>query len=248
LPWIKFDDHFDEHPKIAALSDSAFSLWVTSIAYSNRNLTDGFIPSMVGLGKLRFCDGNTIQPIRELEAAGLWESCEGGWRIHDYSDFQPSKAQVLAERENNRIRQGRFRGRNAVTNAVDNGPVTGAPVPVPVPKKERSSSLSPSSRLDPSMSLSPSGHASGATGVVDQDEITAVQAFDEVFWPEYPRKVAKRRALKAWKALKLKDTDEETLERIMAKLSWCKQMEWMNRDQDKIPHPATWINDRRWED
>lgn len=72
MTWVRLDDEFGEHPKIAALSDSALALFVTGLAYCNRNLTDGFIPHPVGHGQLRYCDGNTAPPIAELEAAGLW--------------------------------------------------------------------------------------------------------------------------------------------------------------------------------
>lgn len=137
------DDHFDEHPKIASLSDSAFSLWVSSLAYSNRNLTDGFIPSLVGLGKLRFCGGNTVPTIRELEAAGLWEPCEGGWRIHDYLDFQPSKQEVLEERAKKQA-AGQAGGiASAKARAQAKWQAESKPVPVPVPLSS-STSLSAS--------------------------------------------------------------------------------------------------------
>lgn len=35
----------------------------------------------------------------QLVAAGLWEPMEGGWQIHDYLDYNPSRDQVLEERE-----------------------------------------------------------------------------------------------------------------------------------------------------
>jgi hypothetical protein len=78
-------------------------------------------------------------------------------------------------------------------------------------------------------------------------EMSALEAFHELFWTDYPRKVAKRDALDAWKALKLKDTDQEALEAIMAGLQRSKRS-WKGREKDKIPYPATWLNGRRWLD
>lgn len=98
MPWVKLDDHFDEHPKIARLDDHALALFVCGLAYCNRNLTDGFIPSQVGLGQLRFCDGNTTPAIRQLETVGMWEKKDGGWQVHDFPEYQPSREAVLKER------------------------------------------------------------------------------------------------------------------------------------------------------
>lgn len=66
------------------------------------------------------------------------------------------------------------------------------------------------------------------------------------FWQAYPRKVAKPRALSAWRQLK---PDAQLCERIRTGLAH-HQSEWTRHGTtlDKIPHPATWIHDRRWED
>lgn len=105
MAWVRLDDHIDEHPKVAMLGDSAFALYITAIVYCNRNLTDGFIPRMVGLGKLRYCSGDPLEVISEIVAAGLWEVVQGGWRIHDFLDYQPSRAQVERSRYANRNRK-----------------------------------------------------------------------------------------------------------------------------------------------
>jgi hypothetical protein len=139
MAWVKLDDHFDQHPKIAQLSDSAVALFVASLAYSNRNLTDGFIPRQVGLGQLRYCDGNTTPPINELEAVGLWEQVTGGWSIHDYDEYQPSRESVLADRAAARDRKAKSRMKSREVSRGDmartNTGVTPPPVPVPVPQE-----------------------------------------------------------------------------------------------------------------
>jgi hypothetical protein len=98
MVWVKLDDHIDQHPKIAALDDHAFALFVCGLAYCNRNETDGFIPNMVGLGQLRYCDGNPVPSIRQLERGGLWVQVAGGWQVHDYAQYQPTKQQIEEER------------------------------------------------------------------------------------------------------------------------------------------------------
>ena len=71
-------------------------------------------------------------------------------------------------------------------------------------------------------------------------------AFAEFFWPNYPRRVAKPAALRAWRAIK--PQTEDTLTAIVDGLApWVKH--WKQRgDPNFIPHPATWLNQRRWED
>ncbi len=65
--------------------------------------------------------------------------------------------------------------------------------------------------------------------------------FDE-FWTAYPKKVSKPRALKAWKRIKPDEVDA-----VMSGLERWKT-QWAGKDAEFIPHPATWLNDRRWED
>ena len=64
----------------------------------------------------------------------------------------------------------------------------------------------------------------------------------ELFWKKYPRKVAKPSALKVW--LRVKPDDLLTQKMIVAidKQGLC------NREIQFVPHPATWLNQSRWED
>lgn len=64
----------------------------------------------------------------------------------------------------------------------------------------------------------------------------------ETFWKAYPRKIAKPEAFKAWEK-----NDRPSLDKILAAIEQQKQTEqW--RDVKFIPHPATWINQGRWDD
>lgn len=66
------------------------------------------------------------------------------------------------------------------------------------------------------------------------------------FWKQYPRKAAKPAAQKAWKKLK---PSSQTLSGLMAALDRQKDSpEWLKDGGQFIPHPATWLNGRRWED
>jgi hypothetical protein len=66
------------------------------------------------------------------------------------------------------------------------------------------------------------------------------------FWSEYPRKIGKGSAERAWKKIK---QPAETLPSILSALSWQKVSEqWQRNNGQFIPHPATYLNQRRWED
>lgn len=66
------------------------------------------------------------------------------------------------------------------------------------------------------------------------------------FWKAYPLKKAKQAALKAWKKI---NPDKQLVETIIAAVEKQKRWEDWNRDNGKyIPHPATWLNQGRWED
>lgn len=66
------------------------------------------------------------------------------------------------------------------------------------------------------------------------------------FWSIYPRKVAKPAALKAWKSARLTPTQIHTvLTDIRDRQN---SDEWTKSDGQFIPHPATYLNQRRWED
>lgn len=68
----------------------------------------------------------------------------------------------------------------------------------------------------------------------------------DAFWASYPRKVAKEAARKAWDKI---GPDEELVGRMVAAVKAQAATEQWRRDGGRfIPHPATWLGARRWED
>lgn len=66
------------------------------------------------------------------------------------------------------------------------------------------------------------------------------------FWAQYPKKVGKGAAEKAFDRIK---PDKQTFDRMMSAISVQKQSrQWMENNGQYIPNPATWLNQRRWED
>lgn len=74
---------------------------------------------------------------------------------------------------------------------------------------------------------------------------TADAAFEQ-FWAGYPRKVAKPKARAAFVKLR---ADGPLLAAILAGIERHKaSRQWLRDDGEYIPHPATFLNQRRWED
>lgn len=76
----------------------------------------------------------------------------------------------------------------------------------------------------------------------EQDKILAL--FSR-FWSAYPNKVKKSVAEKSWVKL---NPDDALTERIIADVEQRKRTEWAGDGARFIPHPTTYLNQRRWED
>jgi hypothetical protein len=131
---ICLDDNIEDHPKFVSLTDEAFGLWIRCIAYCRRNLTDGYIPKAAAVARVRRKRA-AIKVIAELLAAPigapgkepLWTEVEGGYRVHDYFSWNPSREKVDAEREVKRAagraggrRSGEARGKQLGSKAREN--------------------------------------------------------------------------------------------------------------------------------
>jgi hypothetical protein len=103
MPWVRLEDAFAEHPKVVSLPYRGRWLYIAALCYSNRRLTDGFVPLAI-LATL--CPHERDDPQTEdayhladqLVDVGLWETAEGGFAIHDYHHYQPSKREVMEAR------------------------------------------------------------------------------------------------------------------------------------------------------
>jgi hypothetical protein len=108
--WVRIDDAFPEHQKVFLAADSltpsgyerVLSVIVQGICYSNRNLTDGFLPTAV---VSRFQGSKPLHVAEVLVDARLLERVEGGYQIHDFNHYQPTAQAVKEKREKDRIRK-----------------------------------------------------------------------------------------------------------------------------------------------
>jgi len=121
MPWFRVDDGFHNHPKVLKAGTAAVGLYVRCGSYSAQQLTDGFVPSEVA------AQYGSPEWARRLVDVGLWVTVDGGYRMPDFLEYNPSRAKVLAEREQKAKRQQRWRegqkGRR-VTGASTNASTT----------------------------------------------------------------------------------------------------------------------------
>lgn len=75
-------------------------------------------------------------------------------------------------------------------------------------------------------------------------EFTPAQWFEH-FWSRYPRKTAKEDARKAWNRLA---PDETLYQEIIHAVDLFKQTTWAGKEIRFVPHPATFLNGKRWLD
>ena len=68
----------------------------------------------------------------------------------------------------------------------------------------------------------------------------------DVFWANYPRKVGKEAARKAFSRLNM--TNELLSQMLSAIKQQCASPQWTKDNGQYIPNPATWLNQGRWED
>ncbi len=70
MAWVRLDDKFPQHPKVAGLSHAGFRRFIVLLCWCNQYETDGVIAPAEAKPR--------PGEVRELVAAGLLEIGEGG--------------------------------------------------------------------------------------------------------------------------------------------------------------------------
>jgi ribonuclease HI len=86
--WVKFDDSLPENPDVDRLSHGAFRLYVSSICYCQKHLTDGAIdagrvPLLIRSYRASYAT--------ELTACGLWVETESGYEVHNFTKWNKTR-------------------------------------------------------------------------------------------------------------------------------------------------------------
>lgn len=138
MSWVRLDDQFTDHPKLAAAGPVAGWVYVSGLCYAARYLTDGFVPESVAQ---RFA-GSSPEILANLVECSLWDRANNGYQIHDYLEYNPPASKVKAEREEAKARMQR---KNATKQGVssevhrnfarNSGEIQASPSPSPSPLK-----------------------------------------------------------------------------------------------------------------
>jgi len=142
VAWQKIDDQFGISKKVIRIPrkrrQRCVGLWLLAGNYASRTLSDGVLEAH----ELDELDAIAAD-IDELIRVGLWhghghgcESCvrvsEGDIVIHDYLQYNPTKAKVLSDREAERVRKMSQRDKKRTDtghNEVSEHPVPSRPDP-----------------------------------------------------------------------------------------------------------------------
>lgn len=126
MPYLNMDDNFPDHPKVDGLSDGAFRLHVSAMCYAAKHLTDGYIPPE---RVARLTPRHKASHVTELIKAGLWVQHDTGHKIHDYLDWNKSRAWWTAKRAATAARVAKWREGKGKPPAPDEPPLGDEPPP-----------------------------------------------------------------------------------------------------------------------
>lgn len=142
MSWFRVDDGMLDHPKwIKAIrdgGDAALHLWMRMGTWSSRHLTDGEIPAHVVESLPGPRGGKTRERAWQAlaDASLIHRRSDGSVTLHDYLDYNPSRAKVTSERQRKTKDKQNQRDRDSVTGdrppTVDGDrAVPSRPVPSP---------------------------------------------------------------------------------------------------------------------
>lgn len=105
---IYLDDRLPSHPKILKAGSRiggkngaalALAMYVTGLSYAREHETDGFIPDAFLGSCAAFSSPGDIARALADRYVKLWERVRGGYRIHDYHDWNRKSSEIKAQRE-----------------------------------------------------------------------------------------------------------------------------------------------------
>ena len=113
MTWVRLDDGFFDCEKVQALlgmkgGKAALALHFSALTYCSRHLTDGELTAIAIQSAARDAQvPAAVGPL--LLEVKLWEKKRDRIFVHDYLEYNPSRAEVEAMREE-KVRAGRAGG------------------------------------------------------------------------------------------------------------------------------------------
>lgn len=116
MTWAYFDDGAPKHPKAIRAGNEAWGLWAAAVMYCNRWLTDGVVtiealtndclPVPIPKARAKKLAEKLCEAKQRPDGVGLLTLNEDGtYQVHDFLDWNKSKAEVEAKRAADRARK-----------------------------------------------------------------------------------------------------------------------------------------------
>ncbi|RFA12132.1 hypothetical protein B7R22_17020 [Subtercola boreus] len=116
MAWFKVDDGFSTSPKVLSIPRSsrmaAVGLWTIAGTWCAKHLTDGHVPNFM-IDEWGADESLAVALVK----AGLWVEDAEGYVFHDWSDYQPSRLEVNANREKERQRKESYRAKKGANQS-----------------------------------------------------------------------------------------------------------------------------------
>lgn len=256
------------HSSIWSEDDRTRIVWITLLAMANQH--GEVLASIPGVARAagvpledakraldRFMQPDPYSRTPDKEGRRI-ETIEGGWLLVNHARYRAAfsredeKAKTAA-----RVTRHRYKALQGVTERYtplqspqSNGAVTQT---VDIAEAEAEASIPP---------IAPQGgqdapETPAATPKPDNDPparpkrtrakvpLIPADGFD-TFWSAYPAKLAKTAAIRAWNAI---TPDAALTDRIVADVQARRNSHDWTKDMGRfIPHPSTYLNQKRWED
>lgn len=240
MAWARIDDGATNHPKIIKLIDwhNPFCVWVWGLSYCQLHLTDGLITCEAFPNKF------ALKTAEQLLTARLWEPHPAGFMVHDYLDWNDSRAVVLKKRQDAKDRMARKRSREQPATVRENvrandprtfsGELLRGVDLLNVPRKE-----------DDPCSLEQSANVrTNSDHHVVLDASESLRWFDKVY-AAYPNKDRKQPAVQAWVDL---TPDLSLAQAILTNIEHRKRAGWVRFERRFIPQLVKFLTEKQWED
>lgn len=234
MAWFKVDDAFHASRKVKSIPPrqrlAAVGLWAIAGSWCSQEKTDGYVPEYM----LREW-GATAKTIGALVQSGLWAEIRGGFEFRSWLDYNPSKAQVEAERAASKARMSASRERKRAKGAGSAGASDD------VAPQHPSNTPTVLQRPDPTRPDPTHKEEKEPCSTAPRSNAGYPASFEE-FWTAYPRRQKKGDALKAWRKAVKRTTEQSILDGAH------RLRDDPNREDQFTPLAASWLNADGWED
>jgi len=252
MMWFRFYSGALDDPKVQRLTGDLFKVWVNLLCLANESEERGTLPSNDDIAfRLRLDDQQAADALRVLIRAGLLDQDEDGalhihgWearqkksddvtaRVHKHRGVDPNR-ETLPKRFSNGLEKSR-------EDTEENRPEQSRADP-PTPQEHRQEQEG----VQGAAASAPPLPDAGAVRPLARSATKKHEQTFAAFWQAWPKKEARPKALAAWCKI---GPDPDTVQAILDAIPRHMAIkDWPREGWRYCPHPATWLNERRWED